>query len=88
MEETRCKKEALYVWTGKEMIEMVGGVEFMTHVDRTRIRNGVNIRTIGLSKLNIWSFTPPLAPSIGVALIVAACRAFRNLEKAAFWQTD
>lgn len=46
LQETLCKKEALYVWTGKEMLGMVGGIKFMKEVEKKRIKNGVFIRTV------------------------------------------
>lgn len=45
-EEIYCKREALYIWPGRDIMEMIGGVAFMTEVDRARIKNGVSIRTI------------------------------------------
>lgn len=45
-EETRCKKEVRFIWTGKHILEMVGGPKFMAEVDRQRIKNGVFIKTI------------------------------------------
>ena len=45
-EEVYCTKEALYVWPGKDIIEMIGGVRFMTGIDRERIARGVQIRTV------------------------------------------
>lgn len=45
-EETRCRKKALYIWTGASMVEMVGGVEHMTEIDRTRIENNVWVYTV------------------------------------------
>lgn len=45
-EEIRCKKEALYIWTGASMMDMVGGSQFMTQVDSERIANNVWIRSV------------------------------------------
>lgn len=45
-EEPRCKREALYIWPGKQVMEMIGGGEFMTEIDNARIAKGVQIKTI------------------------------------------
>lgn len=45
-EEPRCKSEALYIWTGRDIIEMIGGVRFMTEIDKARIAKGVRIRVV------------------------------------------
>jgi len=45
-EEARCKKETRFIWTGKDILEMVGGPKFMAEVDRQRIKNGIFIKTI------------------------------------------
>jgi len=45
-EEPRCKSEACYIWTGKDMMEMVGGEKGMVEVDRARMQKGVWIRVI------------------------------------------
>lgn len=44
-EEARCRKETRYIWTGRDILEIVG-VKFMTEVDRQRIKNGIFIKTI------------------------------------------
>lgn len=45
-EEARCKKETRFIWTGRDILEMVGGSKFMAEVDRQRIKNGIFIKTI------------------------------------------
>lgn len=45
-EETRCEKEALYIWPGREVMEMVGGGKFMIEIDNARINKGVSLKTI------------------------------------------
>lgn len=45
-EELYCKNEALYIWTGKDILEMIGGSKFMSEIDRQRIQKGVFIKTI------------------------------------------
>ncbi len=45
-EEPKCKKEVLYIWPGTDIMEMIGGVRFMTEIDRQRIDAGVTVRTI------------------------------------------
>jgi len=45
-EEPRCKKEALYIWPGMDVIEMIGGANFMTEIDKSRIEKGVWVRTV------------------------------------------
>lgn len=45
-EEPRCKSEALYIWTGRDIMEMIGGVRFMTEIDKARIAKGVRIRVV------------------------------------------
>jgi sugar-specific transcriptional regulator TrmB len=45
-EEPRCTKEALYIWPGKDTIEMIGGVKFMGQIDQERIRKGVRVKAI------------------------------------------
>ncbi len=45
-EELRCSKEALYIWTGKDILEMIGGVKVMSEIDRQRIQKGIFIKTV------------------------------------------
>lgn len=45
-EEPLCKTEALYVWPGKDIMDMIGGTKYMAEIDRNRIAAGVKIRTI------------------------------------------
>lgn len=45
-EEIRCHNEALYIWTGKDMLDMIGGSKYMAEIDRQRIQKGVFIKTI------------------------------------------
>ncbi len=45
-EELFCHKEALYIWTGKDILDMIGGPRFMGEIDRQRIQKGVSIKTI------------------------------------------
>jgi sugar-specific transcriptional regulator TrmB len=45
-EETRCIKETRYIWTGKDILDVIGGPKFMVEVDRQRIKNGIFIKTI------------------------------------------
>lgn len=45
-EEARCIKETRYIWTGRDVLEMIGGPKFMMEVDRQRIQNGIFIKTI------------------------------------------
>lgn len=52
-EEPRCKREALYIWPGKEVMEMIGGGEFMTEIDHARIAKGVSIKTIRFREKDI-----------------------------------
>ena len=52
-EEPRCKSEACYIWTGKDMMEMVGGPKGMVEVDRARMQNGVWIRTIRFKEKDV-----------------------------------
>lgn len=53
MEETRCAKEALYIWPGKEALEAVGGSRVMNRIDALRIRKKVQIRTIRFRQKDI-----------------------------------
>ena len=52
-EEPRCSKETCYIWTGKDMMEMVGGTKTMEEVDRARIKSGVWVRTIRFKEKDI-----------------------------------
>ena len=52
-EETRCIKETRYIWTGKDILEMVGGIKFMTEIDRQRIKNGIFIKTIRFKEKDV-----------------------------------
>jgi sugar-specific transcriptional regulator TrmB len=45
-EETRCKKLACYLWPGRDVMDMIGGVKYMTSIDKERIKKGVHIRAI------------------------------------------
>lgn len=45
-EEPLCRKEVCYIWPGADIIEAVGGAEFMNTIDRKRIAAGVHVRTI------------------------------------------
>lgn len=46
LEENRCKKEALCIWPGQDVINMIGGREFMEELDRTRRANGTFLKVI------------------------------------------
>ncbi len=45
-EELRCQRQALYIWTGRDILDMIGGPKFMGEIDRQRIQKGVFIKTI------------------------------------------
>jgi sugar-specific transcriptional regulator TrmB len=45
-EETRCKKEALYIWPGKNALDVIGGANVMSEIDRVRIRKKIWVKTI------------------------------------------
>ena len=45
-EELSCQNEALYIWTGRDILEMIGGQKFMGEIDRQRILKGIFIKTI------------------------------------------
>ncbi|OGD61915.1 hypothetical protein A2215_02145 [Candidatus Berkelbacteria bacterium RIFOXYA2_FULL_43_10] len=45
-EEPRCQTEALYIWPGEDVTEMVGGEKFMTDINKQRIEKGVFIKSI------------------------------------------
>ena len=45
-EEIFCKKHAFYIWPGQDIIDMIGGVESMSDIDKQRIEKGVHINTI------------------------------------------
>jgi sugar-specific transcriptional regulator TrmB len=45
-EEPRCKRETCYIFTGRDMMDMVGGAKFFTEIDRARIKKGVWVRTV------------------------------------------
>jgi len=46
LEETRCKKEALYIWPAKDVMDSIGGTEFMEILDRRRKENGTFLKLI------------------------------------------
>ena len=52
-EETRCKKEALYIWPGESALKSVGGAKVMNEVDNTRIKKGVWVKTIRFRQKDI-----------------------------------
>jgi sugar-specific transcriptional regulator TrmB len=52
-EELNCKKEALYIWPGKDIMQMIGGSQYMSQIDKQRIQNGVRVRTIRFKKKDI-----------------------------------
>ena len=45
-EELKCKKEALYIWPGKESIDAIGGAQVMARIDQERIKRKIKVRTI------------------------------------------
>lgn len=45
-EEIRCKRQAQYIWTGNSMMDMIGGAEHMTEIDRARMENDVWIHVV------------------------------------------
>lgn len=45
-EEPRCKKEALYIWPGSDVMGMIGGANFLAEIDRERIKKRVWLRVI------------------------------------------
>lgn len=52
-EELRCHNQALYIWTGKDILEMIGGSRFMGEIDRQRIAKGIFIKTIRFKNKDI-----------------------------------
>src|SRR3989344_6262993 len=52
-EEIRCIKETRYIWTGRDVLEMVGGTKFMSEVDRLRIQKGVFIKPIRFKEKDV-----------------------------------
>ncbi len=52
-EELLCRKEALYIWPGGPIMEMIGGARFMTEIDKQRIAKGVFVRTIRSRKTDV-----------------------------------
>lgn len=49
-EETRCKKQALYIWPGKSALESIGGEGVMNKIDKERIRKKIWVKTIRFKK--------------------------------------
>ncbi|MEZ4754984.1 MAG: helix-turn-helix domain-containing protein [Bdellovibrionota bacterium] len=49
-EEPKCNKEALYLFPSRNVIEMIGGQDFMDKIDRQRIANGISIKAIRFKK--------------------------------------
>lgn len=45
-EEPRCKKTAMYVWPGENVMEMIGGADFLASIDKLRIANGIWIKAV------------------------------------------
>lgn len=45
-EELRCKREALYIWPAKDVVQMLGGIRYLTMMDRKRIAKKVAVRSI------------------------------------------
>jgi sugar-specific transcriptional regulator TrmB len=45
-EELECSKEALYIWPASDSVPALGGVRYLTEMDRKRIRCGVAVRSI------------------------------------------
>lgn len=52
-EELRCSKECLYIWTGAPIIEMIGGENFMSEIDRERIEKKIEVKTIRFRKQDV-----------------------------------
>lgn len=46
LEELSCKREALYLWPGRDVIAMAGGARFLSAVDRARVKKGVWVKSI------------------------------------------
>ena len=49
-EEINCKNKAMYIWPGRETLEMIGGADYMTNIDKQRINKGVHIKAIRFRK--------------------------------------
>lgn len=45
-EETRCQKEALYIWPNEQTTETIGGKRFMDKINQERISKDIRIRSI------------------------------------------
>ncbi|RIL06596.1 MAG: hypothetical protein DCC75_10745, partial [Proteobacteria bacterium] len=45
-EETRCRKETLYIWPGGQTLDAIGGAEVMNAIDKERIARKVWVRTV------------------------------------------
>ena len=45
-EELLCKKEVLYIWPAKDVIQMTGGTSYLAAIDRERVRKGIQVRSI------------------------------------------
>jgi len=52
-EETRCKKEALYIWPGGTALKAIGGAKVMNEIDSIRIKRKVWIKTIRFRQKDI-----------------------------------
>lgn len=52
-EEAQCRKEALYIWPGREALDAVGGAKVMNRIDAARIDQGVWVRTIRFRQKDI-----------------------------------
>jgi sugar-specific transcriptional regulator TrmB len=49
-EETRCKKEALYIWPGISALSSIGGEGVMNKIDKERIKKKIWVKTIRFKK--------------------------------------
>lgn len=52
-EELSCAREAWYIWPGDEILEMIGGVQYMNEIDSARIQKKIAIKTIRFRRRDI-----------------------------------
>ena len=53
LEEPKCHKEALYIWSGRQAMDMIGGTKYMAKIDQQRIDRGVKVKTIRFKKKDV-----------------------------------
>ena len=61
-EEINCAKEALYIWPAKDVVPTLGGVRYLTAMDKKRIAKGISVKSIHFKDKRVYLETGAASP--------------------------